>query len=312
MADLPEYAYCVMNGPELGAPDIYEEDEDASIEVPFSLASLTTATPPSSPPKASISPPKETSNEEDSESPENQFTDPRHQFESSSELIIDSPAILEHRMWREAAGALRHFGVFSKLPIELQEVVLGFCGPTTLLKIMQINPYGHFVGKQDKLWEKLFFTDYPTGRRLVREQDASWMSNYRSAYYYDHNARILQITNGFSNYNYSHNCIKPLGSTSGWRWNPLTRTITTPSFRTAIWNEESRTLHMFGQVFTIDAKRTRISSISSPMVGTVIPSTSFPHSERVQLYSRHTSAGYIQITGKVPTPLLIAFVFQLQ
>lgn len=300
-----------MNGPELGEPDIYEEDEDASIEIPFSLASLTTATPPSSPPKASISAPKETSSSEVSDPPENGFKDPRHQFESPGELVIDFPTIIEHRMWREAAGALRHFGVLSKLPIELQEVVLGFCGPTTLLKIMQINPYGHFVGKQDKLWEKLFFTDYPTGRRLLRDQDASWMSNYRSAYYYDHNARILQIGNGFTNYIYSQSCVKSIGAVTGWRWNPISKIVTTPSFRTAIWNEETGSLNMFGQIYSVDHKRSRISSLTNPMVGNIITSSDFPYAERIQLFTRHSTAGSIQITGKVPLPLLIALIFQL-
>ena len=312
MAEQPYFDVPYLSVSPCKEPDIYDEDEDAAVEIPFALASLTVHKPsnPSTPEKGPLSGDDGFYDLQLDQSPE--YIGISNSFDLSGQASIESSPPLEHRMWKEAKTALRFCGTFSKLPLELQEVILDYCGPTTLLTWMQINPRTRFIAIQDRFWEKLYAADFPGAAPQSTEPDASWLQNYRMAHRHCVSARITTTVSTYSGWHYERPLLYVSGIPRRWQWIEKKNMILMPTFRSASWKPEANLLLFDSKSFFFDPSNGRFMSHDSPMTAQATLEASFPPVTKVNVWTRFGNLGQIIVTGTIPLPLLMCIIFRLE
>lgn len=296
--------------------DIYEEDEDSSVVIPFLFANGIPAELlfDSQAEKSAYVAPVASSSASSSEIPVTKPETGEVELEELSTFVMLGKQ--GHSMWKEACAALRYFGTFSRLPLDVQLIVLSLCGPTTLLRLGCTNMNGMLIGRQDTFWSALYESDFQSTHRLLSEDAFSWMKCYREAFRYFAQATIMatQLGQLSSPWTYSRGVLFQHNSVSRrWIWNTAGKYILLPSMKMASWNEERQTLTVGQRRFTFlpvvnrfvssDATRWAIMSI----VNTLPPKSS------VYITNRHVSAPKtLHIQGSIPIPMLMTVIFDIE
>lgn len=287
--------------------EIYKEDDDASIVVPFQYADSARHSP-------------SRVHQDESTSSSNHLSpaafSPSNWESPSVSPDTDEVALrlfyeCSHLCWPEACGALRNFGSFSLLPLELQIVILEMCGPSTLLNIRRVSHFGRLIGVQDRFWQKLYIFDFSSPVPLLGS-NVSWFKNYRHAYNCETTATIQVRAMGMliQHYHYSHNILSNV-TQPGKRWvyRPSSNVILLPTMATALWMPSNHQLRIWNSSWRYEvATKQFFSGIT--MVATYLEQSHFPPASMVR--GGPANSREILIKGRLPMPLLMVLVFAIE
>lgn len=287
--------------------DLYEEDDgDAVIPVLYAT----------SPVRAAPEPAVEVQEEEFLDGP--YFGDmlaltPPDLVAPDSPLDSREPPVIEdklktHTMWKEACAALRWFGTLVVLPLEVQLQILGHLGATTLLTLRQTCKFGMLIGEQDSLWERLLIQDFPGLE--PEESDASKLSIYCNAYYSCINGEARSIGYPMIHWKFSKNRIwRTTAPGQVWTFDPTNNRLRSPSFRFWNWHPGTNRLAMALVSLNFQPQVRRFYASDRTINAVITNSTVHPPTMRINCLFT-TQMGW-QITGKIPIPLLMVIVFNL-
>jgi hypothetical protein len=301
-----------MDSPNWDIPDIYAEEEDASIIIPFHLAVMPFIEPNNS--NLDENAPDFGADDSSWLSPHysDQHLDKDHLFDFPGQLIIEVEKIPEHLMWKEACGALRHFGTFAILPLDVQIIILDYCGPTSLIRLSQVNENGRLIGKQDRFWERLFIADFIYADHTTSE-GISWKRKYQEAYNYCISAIVISTGTLSSIYRYDHS-VMTLSSvpTRRWVWNPKQSNLFLPSMKYAMWRADCNQLISGQRRYTFFPNSGRLSSLDSPITGVITTDATFPPVQRIYTWTAFGPMANYMVRGTLPMPLLMAIIFNIE
>jgi hypothetical protein len=298
---------------------MYDEDDDASVVVNFQNTDLYMPSPEKFRSTPQSNPASPSSSNDGFPSASNHQTDDLAIFQLYEDDIIDeTPLKDEHRMWEETCGALRHFGTFAVLPLDVQFIILDYCGPSTLLTIRKANHLGRLIGMQDRFWQRLCIQDFSSDERIVPDR-ASWMKNYKEGYKYYKSGTVSAFGMGMPCiWQYHSNQLWIAGSVPmrRWRWSPKNNVVFMPNMRTASWNPDTYTLSQHGGQFfkkcTYNPASNRFSNTDGTTHATITQTQLFPPKYRILILTAHSMSHTLFICGAIPIPILMTIIFRLE
>lgn len=287
--------------------DLYEEDDgDAVIPVGYAT----------SPVRAAPAPPVEQQEEEFLDGP--YFGDmtgfmPPDLVAPDSPIDSLEPPVIEdevrtHTMWKEACAALRWFGTLVMLPLEVQLQILGLLGPTTLLTLRKTCKFGMLIGEQDNLWERLLLRDFPGF--APEESTESKLSIYHDAYNTCIFGEARSIGFPMVHWKFAKNKVwKTMSPGQVWSFDSTHNRVRSPTFKYWTWSPGMNRLSMNNVAINFQPNVRRFSASDRTTHAIITTSTAQPPTMRLNCIFSNTMGW--QITGKIPIPLLMVIIFNL-